>query len=176
MILIIYGHPYPHQSRINHRLLDAVRDLQYVQIRELYQLYPDFDVDIPAEHAVIEQADLVILQHPMRWYSMPALMKEWIDRVFSYGWAYGEGGIALQGKTIMWAVTAGGSIENFNVGDFPGIAPLAQPLQATASYCGMEWHPPFTLLDAHLMDDETLTNAAIHYRQLLEGWENKHHG
>ena len=49
MIHIIYAHPYPRRSRASRRLLDAVRDLPGVSIHSLYERYPEFDIDVPAE-------------------------------------------------------------------------------------------------------------------------------
>lgn len=108
MILIIYAHPYPHHSHANKRMLEQVRTLDNVEIRSLYQLYPDFNIDIAAEQEALSRADLIIWQHPMQWYSTPPLLKLWIDKVFSHGWAYGHNGHALKGKSLMWAVTTGG--------------------------------------------------------------------
>ncbi len=108
MILIIYAHPYPRHSHANHRLLQAVKDLPEVEVRSLYELYPDFNIDINAEQQALERADLVVLQHPMQWYSEPPLLKLWIDKVLEHGWAYGHEGDALVGKDVLWAVTSGG--------------------------------------------------------------------
>ena len=108
MILIIYAHPYPHHSHANKRMLEQARTLEGVEIRSLYQLYPDFNIDIAAEQEALSRADLIVWQHPMQWYSIPPLLKLWIDKVFSHGWAYGHGGTALHGKHLLWAVTTGG--------------------------------------------------------------------
>lgn len=105
MILIIYAHPYPHYSHANKRMLEQARTLEGVEIRSLYQLYPDFNIDIAAEQEALSRADLIVWQHPMQWYSIPPLLKLWIDKVFSHGWAYGHGGTALHGKHLLWAVT-----------------------------------------------------------------------
>ena len=98
MILIIYAHPYPQHSHANKRMLEQVRTLDNVEIRSLYQLYPDFNIDIAAEQEALSRADLIVWQHPMQWYSTPPLLKLWIDKVFSHGWAYGHNGNALQSK------------------------------------------------------------------------------
>ncbi len=87
MILIIYAHPYPHHSHANKRMLEQARTLEGVEIRSLYQLYPDFNIDIAAEQEALSRADLIVWQHPMQWYSIPPLLKLWIDKVFSHGWA-----------------------------------------------------------------------------------------
>lgn len=65
-----------------------------------------FAPDIRREQALLEQADLVIFQFPLWWYSIPALLKGYIDRVFSMGWAYG-GGQALVGKKVLVSMTTG---------------------------------------------------------------------
>ncbi|PPT91042.1 NAD(P)H-dependent oxidoreductase [Xanthomonas theicola] len=46
------------------------------------------DTDIAAEHARLDRADALILVYPIYWWSFPALLKGWIDRVFTQGWAY----------------------------------------------------------------------------------------
>ncbi|MFJ2452832.1 NAD(P)H-dependent oxidoreductase [Pseudomonas protegens] len=45
-------------------------------------------VDVLAEQARIDRADALVLVYPVYWWSMPALLKGWIDRVFSNGWAF----------------------------------------------------------------------------------------
>lgn len=46
--------------------------------------------DVAAEQARIDRADTLVLVYPVYWWSMPALLKGWIDRVFANGWAYDE--------------------------------------------------------------------------------------
>lgn len=46
--------------------------------------------DVVAEQARIDRADALVLVYPIYWWSMPALLKGWIDRVFANGWAYDE--------------------------------------------------------------------------------------
>ena len=175
MILIIYAHPYPQHSHANKRMLEQAGTLEGVEIRSLYQLYPDFNIDVAAEQAALARADLVIWQHPMQWYSVPPLLKLWMDKVLAHGWAYGHNGIALRGKSLMWAVTTGGGESHFDIGSFPGFPVLAQPLQATALYCGMKWLPPFAMHCTFICDDETLQAQARRYRQRLIDWQEAHH-
>lgn len=47
--------------------------------------------DVAAEQARIDRADALVLVYPVYWWSMPALLKGWIERVFANGWAYDEG-------------------------------------------------------------------------------------
>ncbi|MND96445.1 Glutathione-regulated potassium-efflux system ancillary protein KefF [compost metagenome] len=112
----------------------------------------------------------------MQWYSTPALLKLWIDKVFSHGWAYGHNGHALKGKSVLWAVTTGGGEAHFDIGSHPGFDVLAQPLQATALYCGLKWLPPFAMHCTFVCDDETLQAQARHYKQRLLDWQETHNG
>jgi glutathione-regulated potassium-efflux system ancillary protein KefF len=68
-------------------------------VHSLYDLYPDFDIDVDAEQAALKHADLVVWMHPIYWYSVPAMLKHWFDVVLLRGWAYGEGG-GTAGQTL----------------------------------------------------------------------------
>ena len=81
MILVIYAHPYPQHSRAGKAMLEAVRDLPDLEVRSLYDLYTDFDIDIAAEQAALKRAELVVWLHPVYWYSVPALLKHWFEPV-----------------------------------------------------------------------------------------------
>ena len=140
-IALIYAHPYAEQSLANRELLAAIGDLSFVARRPLYDLYPDFDIDVEAEQRALASADLIVLQHPVYWYSTPALLKLWIDDVFALGWAYGEGGTALAGKSMQWVVTTGGDVRAYTP-DGPHGHPFEvfiAPVRQTALFCGMHW-------------------------------------
>ncbi len=170
-IALIYAHPYAEQSLANRELLAAVDDLPFVTRRSLYDLYPDFDIDVEAEQHALAAADLIVLQHPVYWYSTPALLKLWIDDVLALGWAYGEGGTALVGKSMQWVVTTGG--------DFRAYAPegphghpfevFVAPMRQTARFCGMHWLEPLVVHDAHA-DRQQVATAGQRYRERLHGF------
>ena len=63
MILIIYAHPYPHHSHANKRMLEQARTLEGVEIRSLYQLYPDFNIDIAAEQEALRKQAAAASKH-----------------------------------------------------------------------------------------------------------------
>lgn len=64
MITIIYAHPYPSHSHSNRVLRDAVNNLPDVHIRSLYELYPDFHINVRAEQEALLQSHTIVLQHP----------------------------------------------------------------------------------------------------------------
>ena len=169
MILVLYAHPYPRHSRTCKALLNAVRDLTAVETRSLYDLYPDFDIDVAAEQAALSRADLVVWLHPLYWYSAPSMLKHWFDVVLLRGWAYGDNGVALRGKKCLWVVSAGGdeaaySSSGLHEQPFENFVP---PIEQTARFCGMDWQLPMVVHGAHAMSDTKLAAVAEAFRQRL---------
>ncbi|MFL6673400.1 MAG: NAD(P)H-dependent oxidoreductase [Massilia sp.] len=171
-VLVIYAHPVPHRSRVNRRLADTARALPGVTVRELYEAYPDFYIDVPAEQAAIAAADLLVFLHPLNWYSMPALLKEWFDTVLEPTWAYASLGGALRNKTYWLAVTTGGEAEAC---DQAGIhcrpfSDFLAPFEQTAATCGMRWLEPHVLLAANTVDEEVVDDHVAGFRRRLESY------
>ena len=144
MIALIYAHPHPARSRANRVLLEAARRVPSVTVRSLYDSYPDFEIDVAAERKLLLESRLIIWQHPLMWYSAPALQKLWFDTVLTDGWATGEGGTALVGKSCLWVTTTGAPSAGYTpegVHKFP-FAAFMPAMEMTARYCGMHWLPP----------------------------------
>ena len=169
MITVIYAHPYPSHSKTNRILCDAISNLPDVQIRSLYDLYPDFHINAQAERDALKDTHTIVLQHPMHWYHAPALLSLWFEKVLSHGWAYGEGGDALRGKRLLWACTTGGDAAAYSgTGDSHfSIEHISVPIQQTALFCGMAWQPPFIVHDARNLDETQLLNVSEAYRDRL---------
>jgi glutathione-regulated potassium-efflux system ancillary protein KefF len=165
--VVIFAHPYPKRSRANRVLLDEVRALPGVIVRSLYDLYPDFDIDVEAEQRVLLENEMIVWQHPMYWYSVPGLLKHWFDKVLARGWAYGDGGTALRGKRCLWVVTTGGDEsafrpEGMHAHRFEEFVPH---VEQTARFCGMHWEEPIVVRGAHRVTDAALAESARSYRE-----------
>jgi len=52
-ILLLFAHPHPRKSKLNKRLLQAVADLENVTVKQLYELYPDFQIDVEKEQQAL---------------------------------------------------------------------------------------------------------------------------
>jgi glutathione-regulated potassium-efflux system ancillary protein KefF len=168
-VLVIAAHPHWRESRVNRRLRDAAAALPRVEVRDLYHLYPDYDVDVPAEQERLAAAQLVVLLHPIQWYAMPALMKLWLDEVFTHGWAYGRDGHALEGKDLWLVATTGGPEasyhpQGYNRYFFDAFLP---PYEQTAALCGMRFLPPLVLHGAHRADIAELEAHVTMFRDRL---------
>ncbi len=172
MIYLVFAHPYPSQSRANKALLDAVRDVAGLEVCSLYDRYPDFDIDVAAEQAALGRAQLVVWMHPVFWYSVPALLKHWFDKVLSHGWAYGEGAAALRGKDCLWVATTGGTPQAYSAAGIHerSFADFTPPLEETARFCGMNWLAPSVLHGAHDIEGPQLAAHAGQLRERLETW------
>ncbi|MBO9621555.1 MAG: NAD(P)H-dependent oxidoreductase [Sphingomonas sp.] len=115
--------------------------------------------DVRAEIDKLLWADLLILQFPLWWYTMPAILKGWVDRVFAYGFAYGVGEHSdkrwgdrfgegtLAGKKAMLVVTAGGWEDHYSPTGVNGpIDDLLFPINhGILYYPGYEVLPPFVV-------------------------------
>ena len=170
-ILVLFAHPALEKSRVNRVLMQAVQNLPGVTFRDLYQDYPDFDIDITREQQQLESHDIVVLQFPFYWYSTPALIKEWEDLVLEHGWAYGHEGTALKGKSLVTVISTGGGAEEYSRSG-PNRYEMGEfliPLERTAALCGMTWLPPFVIHGTHSLDDAAIAEHAAAYRCLVEG-------
>ncbi|EEA06921.1 flavodoxin-like fold family protein [Cryptosporidium muris RN66] len=111
-ILVILSHPG--KSIANQAIIDTLVEKfgQNIQVRHLNQLYPDQKIDIEAEQRALISAELVILQFPMYWYNMPPSLKNWLDLVLSYGFAYGTS-YKLEDKLLLVSITTGGEDKKY---------------------------------------------------------------
>jgi glutathione-regulated potassium-efflux system ancillary protein KefG len=169
-ILIQFAHPAFKKSRINKALLAAITGLEQVTINDLYEAYPDFDIDVRREQKLLLEHDIIVFQHPLFWYSTPALLKQWEDLVLEYGFAYGEEGTKLAGKRFLTATTAGGP-ENAYQRDghnYYQIRELLTPIEQTVRLCAMIYLPPFVVFGALGIKYESEAQTyANRYRELI---------
>jgi NAD(P)H dehydrogenase (quinone) len=136
--------------------------------------------DVEAEQKKLLAADAVILQFPLWWFGMPAILKGWVDRVYAYGFAYGYKGAgnkyrygdgALKGKRAMLSVMCGGPEQDYSP---RGInAPLEQLLfpitHGTLFYPGMDVLPTFAVYGTGRISPEGVAAAEAAWRLRLEG-------
>jgi glutathione-regulated potassium-efflux system ancillary protein KefG len=170
-ILILFAHPVLERSRVNRRLVGAVRDLAGVTVHDLYEAYPTLYVDAKREQRLLVDHDVIVFQHPFYWYSCPAILKEWQDLVLEHGWAYGHGGTQLRGKITFNAITTGGPEHAYRRGGYNRftIRELLAPWDQTAHLCGMRFLAPFAVHAAlRVVGDDDVAQARAAYRQLIE--------
>lgn len=167
--LILFAHPAFEKSRAQRALLEATKDLDHVTVNDLYENYPNFQIDVAREQKLLCDHERVIFQHPLYWYSTPAIIKEWFDTVLQYGWAYGKGATALHGKSACSVITAGSAEEAYTAAGHNRftIPELLRPVEQTARLCGMNYDEPLVFFEALQCDRIKLTEWTATYRDWL---------
>lgn len=144
--------------------MKAADAIDNVVIRDLYELYPRFFINTEKEQQYLEQSQVIVLQHPFYWYGIPALMKQYLDMVFTHGWAYGKDGDKLKDKILFNALTTSGTRESYHENEhnrFP-LASYLIPYNQLAYVCRMHYLPPFVL---HESGKASATESARHAKQ-----------
>ncbi len=169
-ILILFAHPALEKSRVHKRMVAHVRHLnQHITFHDLYEAYPDFEIDVAYEQELLLNHDIIIFQHPFYWYSCPAIIKQWLDLVLEHGWAYGSKGKMLTGKRMFNAISCGGTLQAYQKAGRNRftVRELLSPFDQTAFLCNMTYLPPFAVLGTHRLEPADIELHAVQYEQLL---------
>lgn len=139
--------------------------------------------DVRAEQAKLLRADALVLQFPLWWYSMPAILKGWFDRVYSYGFGYGVGEHSdthwgdrygegtLAGKRALVSVTVGGWRPHYAPRGINGpIEDLLFPINhGLLHYPGFDVLPPYAVYRSDRVDQEGFAQARDGLLRRLDG-------
>ncbi|MET7458128.1 NAD(P)H-dependent oxidoreductase [Streptomyces sp. NPDC005574] len=171
-VLVVVGHPDLSRSRANAALVDAVRDLPHVTVHDLYAAYPDFEIDVEAEQALLAEHDVIVFQHPVFWYNTTPLFRLWQDRVLTIGWAFTMESTPeqLAGKRAVVAVTAGVNAEDYSPEGWvkATVESLLGSWEAILRLCQFDIQPMFKVHGTITgLSDEDLATAAKQYNELL---------
>ena len=168
--LVLLAHPDLPGSRINAHLADVARDAPDVTVHDLAAAYPDGRTDVAHEQRLLLDHDTLVWQFPWHWYSVPGILKTWMDQVLTHGFAYG-GGTALHGKTLHLVTSTGGPVTSYGPDGHNGFTmdELLAPIAATARLCGLRLTEPLVLHSARTASVEDLALHAKQYQELLAG-------
>lgn len=174
-VLIIFAHPLFEKSRINKELVNQLPTSSGITFHDLYEEYPDFNIDVKKEKELLLAHDVIIWNHPFYWYSCPALLKQWIDMVLEVGWAYGPGGEALKGKYLQQVITTGGAEATYQTEGYNRytIQEFLAPFGQTAALCKMHYLPPFVVHSTHRLQPDEINAQAHQYAALLTYLHNE---
>lgn len=143
-ILIVSGHTDLNDSVVNKIVLEELRKaLPEAEFDILSEEYPDFRIDVKAEQAKVEKADIMVWQFPVFWYSMPSLLRRWIEQVIVHGFAYGSTGHATEGTKLIASFTTGAPAEAYSkeAAGFTIEELMGPQLGGTAALCSMDLQP-----------------------------------
>jgi len=178
---IILAHPNLEGGSIaNSIITEAVSKIPSINIRNLYELYPGFRIDVDAEQECLVDSDLIVFQFPFYWYNVPGILKQWEDVVLTYGFAYGSTGDKLRGKNFLASITVGGPESSYSSSGYNSftIGQFLRPLEQLANLCGMKYNEPIYtydmvyIPDVYNVKEEVEERARNHADRLVSFIEN----
>ena len=169
-ILILFAHPALQKSRINKVLIKGIDTIDGITFHDLYQAYPELDIDVEKEKQLLTDHDIIIFHHPLFWYSTPAILKEWQDLVLEHGWAYGSKGTALKDKLFFNVLTSGGRREAYGEDGYNRfkLRTLLSPIEQTANMCKMIYLPPLAIQGTYSLTLEEVEQYRQKFHLLLK--------
>lgn len=134
--------------------------------------------DVEREQARVEWAELVIFQFPMWWFSMPAILKGWVDRVFSRGFAYSSGRKYetghLKGKRAMLSLTTGTASSLYEPNGIDGdLHHILWPIHnGILAYTGFTVLPPYAAWMPARVSQQQREQYLQEYAERLSGLDD----
>jgi len=174
MALIILAHPNFDQSFANKTIIEELQKSNLeLEIRNLYNLYPDFNIDMKVEQEALLRHQTIVFQYPFYWLNITPMLKQWFDLVFEYQFAYGSKGDKLKGKDFLPSFTVGSPEEayrplgkhHFRIYEF------CKNMEQLAYYSQMNYIDPIyfhgTSLNVGYTVDDVRNRAKDHANRLI---------
>lgn len=173
-VLVILAHDDMKISRVNKRFVQELESCDNVEVRDIKTLYSDFKIDVSSEQEAIKKADKIVFQFPMFWFNAPSILKEWMDKVYTLGFAFdvtkeGYQRRELDGKEFMLAVSMGGAQEAYEGEKVKSVDECLTPYIYTSKFCGMRVVEPYYVYGAmsKALSDEKLEIAAKEFKEAV---------
>ncbi len=189
--LIIYAHPS--EDSYSHQLVSQLKDFliskgDNVVVRDLYGI--DFNPilsaqeianlkngiiadDVKQEQEFVSECEVISVVYPLWWASFPAILKGYIDRVFSYGFGYKVGASGIEGlltdKKVILHTSMGNSIEDYKKNDLLKNFTFTQGHEVFG-FCGLEVENHFFYPKIMVVDEEVkkkyIADSLAYYKNL----------
>ncbi|MEH2260767.1 NAD(P)H-dependent oxidoreductase [Nostoc sp.] len=150
------------------------------QIEEMYATEVEgFTPEIEVEIQKVEWCDLMIWQFPLWWFSVPAILKGWVDRVFAMGRVYGSGHIyetgRFRGKKAILSLTVGATKDAYLEDGFHGdIHAILRPIQrGILQFTGFDVLSPHIVYAPVRQSDTVLGSILDDFSRRLQTIENE---
>ncbi|KES09501.1 putative NADPH-quinone reductase (modulator of drug activity B) [Snodgrassella alvi SCGC AB-598-O02] len=150
--LVIAAHPHLASSTVNQCWLNKLNQYnQQITIHDIYLHYPSYKIDSGFEQSLVENHQNLVIQFPIYWFNCPPLLKLWLDKVFTYGWAFGSSGDKLKNKKIGLAVSAGIKKADYSpTGHYKyTLEQILKPFELTINYVNAHYQPIFAIYGAN---------------------------
>lgn len=170
--LIIITHPDMEQSVVNQALIETIKNEKNITVHDLYENYKIIEnLDYKKEQELLLEYEKIVFQFPLYWFSTPAMLKEWQDKVFEYGFAYGHEGTKLKNKEYQIVVTTGSLESAYSAAgkNKYTLDQLLLPLKASLDFIGMKFNGLFVVGGALNISMQELKINAEHYKKFILG-------
>ncbi len=143
-ILVIMAHPNMDESIFNTYIRKELEGAKNVMYKDLTSLYRDSKIDVKQEQKDLLEATKIVFQFPMQWYSSPSILKQYVDEVFEYDYAYNidENGVfqalKLKEKEFQLLVTVGSRENSFTGEGRLSVKECLNAYSYTAKMLGMK--------------------------------------
>ena len=145
--LLILSHTYWQDSKANKALANAATELDFVKLHNINEIYKDGKIDAEKEIALIKEADFIVFQFPLFWFSTPSLMKEWQDVVLTKI-MHSDYSKILQGKKFGIVTTLGGAKNTYDGHHGYTLNELLRPIYYSFKYSGATCIDEFAIYSA----------------------------
>lgn len=164
--LVLVSHDNFENSRINRALVDKAALLENVTVHHIPEPHL---INVALEQALLLSHDEIVLQFPLQWFSSPASLKAWLDKVLTYNWAYGEH-FNLAGKTFKIVLTTGGVSEAYMPEGQNGITitEVLKPIERTLGYIKAHYVEPFLVQGVFQLSNEDLHTKTEDYIEYIQ--------
>ncbi len=169
-IMNLVFHPDLSASRVNRIWKKVLEESAKITTRrDLYSEYPDFNIDVEKEQQLLTAHDRIVFQFPLYWYSMPPLLKKWMDDVLTFDFAYGKHGDKLKSKDMQVIVSVGGRGKFYSGFDiFSTIPDLLRPFQLTANLTQMNYLIPEWMFEADDVETDIIKSHGEKFAAFID--------
>lgn len=167
--LVLFAHPFFEYSTSNVELVKAYRNKQNVEFKDLYEEFADFHITTFRERKRIREFERLVFHFPLIWFSIPPLLKLWIDEVFDMTWS-AEVNHPLQNKDAVIIVTVGGKENNYTENGLykTTITELLQSLTLSLNVNNIKVSDFIIVYDADDLEKEDLLKISQKIENTLE--------
>lgn len=168
--LVVFSHQYFEKSKVNKVLLEAIKNLPNVKIRNLDELYGSNlkAFDIKKEQEFLKEAQKIVFQFPLFWFSTPPMLKAYQDEIFT-ATLYSNKGDILANKEFHIAVSLGSEESKYSPSgrNEKSLKEYLLPLFGMAKYCKMQPKEVFVSDNSFKITDEEIAEFAKKYVEFL---------
>ena len=156
--LVIVAHPEIDNSTTQQFFKEGLAGFDNYEWHEIKQ-----EFEVAAERLLLIKADRIVFQFPLYWYSAPAILKQWLDEVFSVNQ------LDLSGKELGLVVSTGSPAKDFQAGGTEKytMSEVLRPYEMLANRLGMKYLTPVLIHQFAYLKETDKQRLLVRYQQYI---------